>query len=228
MRDHLPPIAAGVLIAALPLLPGCVVAGVVSAMGQSAEYQKLIEVPAEYPGLEGRSVAVIVDADLSLRYEHPRLVDAVLSGVSARLHRDVPGAKVLSPLTVVAFQSGTPQWNALPYGEIARRLSVERLVHVEILEYRLNPPGNSWMWQGEAMAEVGIIEAEGFDPDTFIEVITATARYPLEDIGITRENASAAQIETGLMGSFVREIAWKFHFHVKPKYPKYYRGGPVQ
>jgi hypothetical protein len=220
----LPRLVGCLLLASLPALQGCVVAGLVSAMGQSAEYQKLIEVPAQYSGLDNKTIAVIVDADLSMRYEYPGLVDAVLSGVSARIHRDVPGAQVTSPLAVVSWQSGTSQWQALPYGEMAERLNVDRLVHVEVLEYRLNPPGNSWMWQGEALADVGIIERDGFDPDTFVEVLTAQARYPLEDSGMTRDTASQAQVSSGLMGSFIREIAWLFHTHTRPKYPKYYRG----
>jgi hypothetical protein len=107
---------------------------------------------------------------------------------------------------------------------MAEALGVERLVYVEIVEYRLNPPGNAWMWQGEALAEVGVIETDGFDPDTFVETFHVQSRYPLEDLGITRESATRGQIETGLLGSFIRDTAWLFHLHTKPKYPKYYDG----
>ncbi|MCA9290125.1 MAG: hypothetical protein KDA25_03290, partial [Phycisphaerales bacterium] len=51
------------LVLLLPLTAGCQVASLVGGMAQNAEYQKKIEVLAEYTGLENRSTAVLIQAD---------------------------------------------------------------------------------------------------------------------------------------------------------------------
>ncbi|MHC4909754.1 MAG: hypothetical protein ACYTF9_08565, partial [Planctomycetota bacterium] len=77
----------GLLIALSCSMGGCVLFGLAGAMGQSFEYQKLIEVYAKYDGIENKKVAVLIEADLTVLFEHPALVPAVTSGVSARIAR---------------------------------------------------------------------------------------------------------------------------------------------
>jgi hypothetical protein len=210
------------LMATTMSLGGCVVAGLVSAMGQSNEYQKLIEVPAQYPDLVNRTVAIVVEADLSLHYQHPGVVANVMAGVWGRLVRDVPGIKVRSPKEVLAWQYSTPQWFALPYGEWAEQLDVDRVVHIEIYEYRLHPPGNSWIWEGACMANVSIIERDSIDPDGFAESFHVASEYPKVQ-GLGRESATEGQIEAGVLSQFIQRAAWLFHLHEEPKYPDKYR-----
>lgn len=62
------------MLLTMPLcLGGCFVFGLAGVMAQNFEYQKLIEVPPQYNGLEGTRVAVLVEADLSVLYQHPTL-----------------------------------------------------------------------------------------------------------------------------------------------------------
>jgi len=207
------------LIAALP---GCAAFKLAGAMGQSFEYQKKIEVLPQYDGLKNKSVAVVVVTDMATRYEYGDLTSNVLGGVSGRLAQNVPGVTVLDPRYVLQWQYRTPQWEAMAYGEIAAELNVERVVYVDIYEYRLNPPGNRWQWEGVAAATIGVIERDSYDPDMFVETFNIETRFP--DIrGLDRDSATASQIESGLLSKFVKETAWLFHKHVEPKYPDKYR-----
>jgi hypothetical protein len=215
-------IAAGLGIAAIIGLSGCAATNFLGAVGQAAEYQKKIEVLAKYSGLENKTVAVLVDADLATLYDYPDLAATVTSGVTARLGRDVPGAKVLNPQIVVTWQYRTPLWNSLPYGEICEQLNVDRVVFIDIQEFRLNPPGNRWEWEGAASAMVGIIERDGIDPDQFAQTIDLSARFPTVS-GVDRDSASANQIKTGLLAEFIKKTSWLFHTHIEPKYPDKYR-----
>ena len=56
--------------------------GLASAIGQSLEEQTVMEVAAEYPYLEGEIVAVLVDADLGIRYEHQNVVQTVAASMA--------------------------------------------------------------------------------------------------------------------------------------------------
>jgi hypothetical protein len=134
----------------------------------------------------------------------------------------VAGARVVDPRLVVDWQMRTTQWEALPYGELATRLGVERVVHIDIYEYRLHPPGNRWLWEGVCLATISIIEAESADPDLFVETFTVQTTFPNVP-GLSRDEATPGQIETGLIADFVKKTAWLFHTHIEPKYPDKYR-----
>ena len=108
----------------------------------------------------------------------------------------------------------------MPYGDIAASLGVNRIVLIDIPEYRLNPPGNRWLWDGVCAATVNIIERDGIDPDMFADTFTVTSAFPDVE-GVDRTAASADQIETGLLADFVKRTAWLFHEHLEPKYPDY-------
>lgn len=215
-------LALAALVAAGPTLGGCQVAYLIGGMMQNEEYQKQIQVLPKYEDLSGRSVAVIVDADLSVLYDHPQLIEAVTSGVSLRIGRDVPDVRVANPGQIIAWQWRTPQWNAMPYGELPATLGVDRVVYIDIYEYRLNPPGNRWLWEGVCAANIGIIEREGFDPDMFADSFNVVSEFPTVK-NVDRAGANEQQIQTGLLAQFIKQAAWLFHEHVEPKYPDKFR-----
>lgn len=201
---------------------GCAAGKLAGAMLQADEYQKKIEVNPKYAGLENKTVAVLVDADLSTLYEHPGLVANIAGGVSARVQRHVPGARVLAPNAVIDWQYRTPQWSTLPFGELAHQLNVDRIVHIEVLEYRLNPPGNRYLWEGVCLGRVSIAERDGLDPDTFVESFDVSVEFP-KIKGVGRESATQPQIQTGLLAQFIEKTTWLFYQHQEPKYPDKYR-----
>ena len=223
-RSNLAAVLAAAVLASVGLarLGGCAVVKLFGGMAQNYEYQLRIEVLPQYSGLENQTVAVIVEADLSTLYEHPDTVAKIAGGVVGRLRRDVPNVRVVDPGMVINWQYRTPQWNALPYGQIAEQLGVSRLVHIDLYEYRFHPPGNRWAWEGVCSANVGVVARDGFDPDTYVEVFAVESRFPRIK-GVGRESATASQIEIGLLADFIRKTAWLFHTHLEPKYPDKYR-----
>jgi hypothetical protein len=215
-------ISASILVVSAAAFGGCQASQLIGGMAQTHEYQKKVEVTPKYAGLENKTVAVLVDADLSTLYENPGVVANIAGGVSGRIQQHVPGVKVLSPNAIINWQYRTPQWNALPYGELAQQLNVDRVIHVDLLEYRLNPPGNRWLWEGVCLGRVSIIERDGLDPDTFSQTFDLNAKFP-NISGVGRESANQAQIQTGLLAQFIEKTAWLFYQHQEPKYPDKYR-----
>jgi hypothetical protein len=202
---------------------GCEAAYLIGGMAQNFEYQKEIEVLAEYD-LAGKTVAIVVDADMVTLYEFPDLVAHISSGVAARIQRHVDSVRVLDPRLVLAWQYNTPQWNGMPYGDIAQDLNVDRVVYINIQEYRLHPPGNRWEWEGVCAADVGIIERGSIAPDSFAAQFTVVGRFPSIK-GVGRDAATAEQIEVGVLAEFIKRTAWLFYDHLEPKYPDKYRQG---
>ena len=204
----------------------CGIDRLVGGMAQNYEYTKLVVTHPVYSDLENKSVAVIVDVDLVTLYEHPDVAVAIGANVSRRLSTNVPGIKVVSPALVSQWQFRTPQWSAMPYGEIVRKLNVDRIVHIDVHEFRLHPPGNQWLWDGLCGANVGIIERDGYDPDSYVDTFNVTVAFP-DMRGVTRENASAQGVQRGLLTLFTRKTSWLFFTHLEPKFPDQYNG-PIE
>jgi hypothetical protein len=198
---------------------GCI-AGAVGALGQQIERGKKLDVPAQYDGLEEKTCAVVVMSDYATLVEHPEVVGNITANVAQRIRQYVKGASVLPPGQVLDWQYRTPQWRALPFGEVAKELGVERLVLIDLFEYRLNPIGNSYLWDGTAGAHVNVIEADGLAPDEFVYTTTVVARFPNKE-GIGRESATREQIERGLLTLFIQKSSWLFYRHIEDKYPDY-------
>jgi len=215
---------AGSVFAAALLANGCAPINMVGGMAQNFEYQKKIEVPALYTDLANRECAILVDMSMGLMYEQPYLAGQLALGVGNAIHKNVEGCSVLNPEHALAWQYRTSNWSLLPYGDVAEALDVERLIIIDIYEYRLNPPGNRYEWEGVAAANVRVVEADenSFDPDTPAEEYNVIARFP-DDQAVVAFNTPRDRIEAGLLLKFVQQVSWLFYDHIEPKYPDRYR-----
>lgn len=211
--------------AAAALLAGCEIFPLVGGMAQNFEYQKLIEVHPQYAGLENHKTAVLVSTDYAVLYEHSDIPLTISANVSNTIATKVPGATIVSPAVVLEWQFRTPSWQALTYSEMATVLKAERLVIVDIQEFRLNPPGNQWLWEGACSAQIHVVEAGGIDPDSFADSFGIEVEYPGIS-GVSREQATSSAIKTGVLAQFCQKTSWLFYQHLEPKYPDKYNGPP--
>jgi len=200
------------------LLPACFVPALAGAIGSNIERYKKIEVLAEYEGLDDQTVAVVIQCEPSTLYEYPKVYGTMAMNISRRLQENVPGIKVLNYQHVMQWQYQTPSWSMLAYGEIAEELGVERVVLVEVYEFRLHPDGNRYIWDGACAGSVGVIERDGWDPDSFAKTWDIAVKFP-DVTGVGRESATESQIQMGVLAKFVDEVAWLFYRHVEDKYP---------
>jgi hypothetical protein len=208
------------LIVSCLMLGGCAAAAIVSAVGSQLERDKKIEVLAKYSGLKDKTVAVLVNADLSTLYEHPSLSTTLVTNITNRIGRELKAqnVRVMRPVDALNWQYSASAWSSMPYGQIAAELGVDRVVLIDVYEYRLTPPGNRWVWEGVCAANVGIIEADGSDPDMLVDEFTVMATFPpVKNLAI--DGATAQQIETGVLANFIEKVTWLFYDHEEFKYP---------
>ncbi|MFM8785609.1 MAG: hypothetical protein ACKOFI_10800, partial [Phycisphaerales bacterium] len=162
--------------------------GIASKVGEAIEVEKKVEVLAKYRGLENKTVAVLVNAERGVLYEYPTVVPNVAGNVAAGIRKHVSGAQVLDWRESLAWAYRTPSWTTLPLGQVAEELGVDRVVLVDIFEFRLHPPGNRWIWDGMAGASIGIIERDSLDPDAFVEEYSVAVKFP-DVADLSRESA---------------------------------------
>jgi hypothetical protein len=210
--------AVALLLAACAPLASCGIFGIASKVGEAIEVEKKVEVLAKYRGLENKTVAVVVNADRGVLYEHPTVVPNVAGNVAVGLKEHVSGVRVLDWRESVAWCYRTPSWTTLPLGELAHELGVDRVVFVDIYEFRLNPVGNRWIWEGMAGGHVGIVERDSLDPDVFAEEFSVAVTFP--DVrDLSRESATEQQIQMGLVARFTQNVNKLFYDHLEDKYP---------
>lgn len=223
---------------------GCGLGRLAGGMAQEFEYQKQLEVLAEYDNLTNRNVAVLVDVDPETLYMHPNLSMQIATGVVRELTQngEKVQARVFSPEYTIRWQSQTPGWNAMPYSSMAEGLNewnkrffkdeegvlnIERIIFIDVYEYRLNPPGNRYEWDGVCGANVRVIETgtDSIDPDFPVWEGNVVAKFP-DMQGVGWESASAQNISLGVLSKFVRQVGWLFYDHLEDKYPGKRRPDP--
>lgn len=197
---------------------GCALVG-----GMAAVYQETSTktVPAEFVGLEGKSFAVIVAADRSLQGDHPGLLEAVSVRMTERLSAstNLPRAGGFVPAAdVLSFQYNNPGWEARPRAELMESLGkVDRLIFVDILDYRLHEPGNMYQWDGVAAGTISVI---GRGTETALFQRNVTVRFPGKS-GLGPDDLNRTQVTSGLLSRFIDRASWLFYSHEEPYKPEY-------
>ena len=201
-------IAAAVLLAALSR--GCAVVG--WGLDSVAGGEKEVEVEAEYRGLEGTNVAVIVHAGSATLYRRADAPILVARAVSARIADTVPTARLLEPGRVAEFQAQNPHW--VPYGELMAKLGVDRLVVIDVADYTTHDPENTHAWRGVLSANVRVAERESSDTDVPVYGNSVQVRYPDHPVPLLVSDEGT--IELGLLDRFSSRVAGLFHDHRAP------------
>lgn len=162
------------LLAATALLGGCQVFGLgAQAFGGGSQ-----TVAAEYNGLAGRTVAVLVAADEGTLYANPQIAADLGRIVSSSIASNVDAATLMDPQQVEKFQDENPFWFTVPPNVVRGRLGVQRLVIVDVIEFKTHEPGAAHAWQGVMSANVDVIEAESPDANNAAYRGVVAIRYP--------------------------------------------------
>lgn len=177
---------------------------------------KMIDVPPQYLDLEGRTVAVLASVDPSVQARHPDAVANLIRGVSGRIVENVPNARVAEPDKVRAFQRANPAWPTERPARLIQALGVERLIVLDVAEYRTHEPGNAAIREGLIQANVDLYEAESRDPDERSLTASVEGRFP-RNRSVGEVTASAESVEIAALADFCLRAAGVFHEHEVPE-----------
>lgn len=202
-------------------LTGCAVVG---AMAENYRRETTRTIAPEYTGLDGKTFAVLVHADRAIQGDHPVLIEYLSERITDRLSNpeNVPAAAgVVPPAEVLRYCYDHPSWHLKTREEVGKALAgVQRLVVVEVYEYRLNDPGNRYVWDGLAAGTISVFHLDGPTPEMAAMEKTITVKFP-DEMGQGPEQLSTALVNTGLAKRFVDRLTWLFYTHEEDYYPKY-------
>jgi hypothetical protein len=203
-------LALGLLAAAM--LSGCQLIAFAAA---SAERTGSREVPAEYTGLSNKSFAMVVLADRVIQGEHAGLTDRVLTRSSQMIAQATDASAYIDPGTMRSWLYANPRWRVMTPSEVAEELGVQRLIYVEVIEYRLHEPGNQYLWEGSATATVSVVEADSGFPDDYAFETSVSVAFP-DSTGMSPADISEAVVTSELSRRLTDRIAWLFFDHEEP------------
>ncbi len=208
--------AAGLLVGAG--LSGCIVAPLIGGMAESAHRAGSTSVPAQYRGLQGKSFAVVVVADRSVQADFPGIVPTLMERITVRLADPANGigaSHYVPAAQTLPFLNNDPAWMAWEPSRLMAELGVERLIHVELIEYRVREPGNPYQWNGLGWGALTVYEADSSNPD--FEVFRREIRVQFPDSeGQGVHGVSGPLVASALVKRFVDRATWLFHDHKEP------------
>jgi hypothetical protein len=205
---------------ALGMLPmsGCFIGGMVENARRDGSLKRDVE--AEYDGLAGKSVAVVVSCDRAVLADFPTITNEVTTRLHNRLREAGAAGSHSNTDELLAYLYNRPGWQTRPLSELAKELKVERLIFVDLQEFRLREPGNTWLWEGVAAGSVNVVEADGAAPDDFAFSRTVRVTFP-DDQGTGPAQLSGQVVASELLRRFCERSAWQFFKHEEEYYIKY-------
>ena len=204
------------------ILSGCVIGALVGGMAESYQETASVERPAQYLGLQDHTFALIVSADRSIQAEFQGLVSTLTIQMTNELA--VPertnALGVVPGPTVLQFQYDHPDWYAWSYPQLAEELGVDRLIMVDLYDFRLYEVGNVHLWDGRAAARVGVLETDGGIPGDFSFTREIQVRFP-DQSGYGPSEIPARAIRAQLSKRLIDRVTWLFYDHMEKYRPDY-------
>lgn len=207
---------------ALAMIPaGCSAVGAIAA---KVEREGSHDVKAKYEGLGGKTFAVVVAADRAIQGDHPLLTELMIERMTQRLanNTNVPrAAGFVPPLQVQKYLVEHSNWTAMSLTDLAKELGgVDRLVYVDLYEFRLNDPGNAYLWEGIAAGNVSVVETDSPVPDDFAFQQEIQIKFP-DAAGMGPNDLSAAAVRTELARRFIERACWLMYNHEEKNHLEY-------
>lgn len=214
---------AGIALVAGALLGagGC---SIVGAVAENYRKDATRKVEAETDVLSGKTFALLVSAPRSVQGDFPALVETLAARCTERLSNpaNVPAAGgFVPPADVLRYMYSTPAWTLRSKTELGKALGdVDRLVLIEVSEYRLHAPGNPYVWDGVASALVSVYDPRSRTPEIALFERTVLVKFP-DKQGDGPEQMAAALVNSALLARLVDRATWLFYDHQEPYYPTY-------
>jgi hypothetical protein len=201
----------------LPSLSGCaVIAQIFNASHPHTD-------PAQYPGLAGQNVAVMVwGQDEGIRNEWPRIQFDIAQKVMAKLQQtqaeDQPAELKLTRFPVAAgsvirFQEEHPELAAEAIENIAPRLGVSRLIYIEVTSFQTRSDASNDLYLGKLSGSVTVVEVTNKVGRRIYTNDAMHIAFPRSSPVEGLPNIGDTNIYNGTIDGFATEVAKLFVTH---------------
>jgi hypothetical protein len=213
------------LLLVLPLLAtagGCNIVGAGAVLASKVVPQK---VDAQYKGLAGQSVGVMVWCERGIRIDYPTIQLDCATGVQNKL-RQAQESKVkelketnfpVQPASIARYQAQYPQTQSRPITEVAPHLGnktgLTRLIYVEIEGFSTRPAPGVELFRGSMVGSLKVLEIKDGKARSVYEESDVHASFPRKSPEEGTPNANDAKIYVGTLNEFTTEVVKRFITH---------------
>lgn len=171
-----------------------------------------INIDAEYDGLAGKKIAVLVMTTPAVDFEHPYARLELTSIVSLALSERVKNATFVDVEEIDRFQREDLDWLSMGIDEIGKKFEVDRVVYLDVIQYTMIEENSVNLLRGRILAEVSVYEMEAAEANAAVytgEVMVVHPDYAPVPVG----GGARQQIELASIRLFAQELARKFTDH---------------
>lgn len=201
----------GVLLVVLAVLPGCDLARYNAWLlfGEGAH----VTVPAEFEGLKGKRVAVVVFADERTRYENYLAPLTLSMEVARELEQRVDGAKAVNPQRILRYQRENIDWDAADKTELGRLFDADYVLFIALVEYSTRELGSVNLYRGRITAEASLWDTDLPEREARVWRESAVGVLFPEKDPVGQLGYSDRQIRAVTERLFAEKLIRKFHKH---------------
>lgn len=193
------------MAAALCLTLGCqLIAAPIMLWGQ----EPTRPVPAEYPYLPGKTVAIAVwaDSETSLTFPHVQL--EIAEHLTQALREHVERLEFVGNRDIVRYQRRNLDWDREDPATLGAQLGADRFIVIELTQYTTREPESPQLYRGRIAANVKVYDTEY--PRTQPAYKTPIeAVYPPDSAG--KWGTSDSEIRKAAMEAFAEEFTNRFY-----------------
>lgn len=209
-----------ILVAAISLgtlCSGCHVLAYLGYLIAPEGPEKTVE--PEYAGLDGKSIAVVINADQNTLAEYPTCRLEIAGVISGDLDKNLKNANVLDPRRVVKYQDNTIDWDAKDRTKLGEALGVQYVLYISLGKFTTRESGSEYLFRGEIIADAYLYQTNL--PETKAKVWSSTdlrESFPKDAVPASND----AVVRAGLVNMFSDKLAKKFYKYKAPKSPTEY------
>ena len=180
--------------------------GCIGAMTQLMYVIKGHKVPAAYPGMEGKTVAVVCVSDASA-YGPDTLTYTISKTVSMKLANGVKDISVVSPHKIEQWVD-TNGWGETDFVEIGRGVNADLVLAIEIGSYTIKEGQTMYKGRTDLTCTVFDITKDGQ-----VAFVDGPRHFAFPEHGRPAIQTSARQFETVFLAKLTQNIARQFTAH---------------
>jgi hypothetical protein len=117
------------------------------------------KVPAQYEGLKGRTVAVVVYADMNMRFDYPTVREEVGGAINRELTAELKDTHTIDAQQVARYQDVHPGWRSEPLPEVGKKLGADSVLYISLSEFATQERGSLSLPKGRISGQVSVWDA---------------------------------------------------------------------
>ncbi|MBN2377998.1 MAG: hypothetical protein JXD22_16490 [Sedimentisphaerales bacterium] len=171
-------------------------------------------VKAEYRGLTGKKIAIIVAGQPAIEFDQPyaRMDLALVSAQSISDH--IKNVTFADQDQIDRFQRESLDWYSVSISEIARKFDAEVVLYIDLIQFTTAEIDSINLLRGRIWAQVSVYDMSETKPDSPKYETEVQVIYP-EEMPLPISDSTSIAVRQNTLLMFADELARKFYDHKK-------------